>query len=115
MLMHALQVALAAVIWFFTDDPIARWTALVVWIVITGMLTIPAYRRLFGKPEYVDDLLFAAWLLTLNRICFSIQSLVHNDAFADMTRWFGIAGGLFYGYVVSSYIWPKGVPGLKRA
>ena len=102
-------------LWFVTNDQVQRWIALAVWWGVSAMLTIPARRRLFGQPIYVDDLLFAAWLLTLNRVCFSVQSLVHSDTFGDLTRWFGIGGGVFYTYVVSSYIWPKSVPGLKRA
>lgn len=105
-MIHALQTAAATLVWFFENDQIARWTALLIWIAVSSMLAIPAYRRLFGKPLYVDDLLFSAWLLTLNRVCFSVQSLFHNDSFADLTRWTGIAAALFYGYVVSSYIRP---------
>ncbi len=103
-MIHALQAAAAAVLWFFANDQIAHWVGLTVWTGLSGMLSIPAYRRLFGQPRYVDDLLFAAWLLTMNRVCFSVQSLVHNDTFGDVTHWTAIGAALFYGYVVSAYV-----------
>ncbi|WP_174290996.1 hypothetical protein [Sphingomonas bacterium] len=107
MLIHLLQLMAAGVLWFFETDVVARALALVIWMVVSGMLSIPAARRLFGQPERTDDLLFAAWLLTLNRLLFSVQALVHNDTFGDVARWTGIGAALFYAYVLSSYVWPE--------